>query len=241
MPGGGAHPHDPSCFAPRHLDALRRATGELAFLRARGYALPGAIKLVGDRYQLRERQRLAVVRATSEAAGATQRRARRLNPGLRPAQVWVDGFNALITVETGLRGGVLLRGIDGALRDLSGVHGTYRLNQTTDAALAALVAAFRGEGWDEVPVRWFLDRPVSNSGRLAQRVEEEAARARLPWTAEVVADADVPLAAAAPSCAVASSDAVVLDRCPAWIDLPALALAGHPAWVLELEGCAPAR
>jgi len=235
VPGGGPHPQDAAAFAPRQLPTLRRATAELAFLRERGYALPSALKLVGDRYQLRERQRVALTRATSEAQGAAARRARRLNPGLLPRRVWVDGFNVLITLETALRGGVLLRGIDGALRDLSGIHGTYRLSDTTDAALAMLVTSLRAHGWGSLPQRWLLDRPVSNSGRLAARLREWATREALPWSAEVVPDADPELARAAPECVVASSDAVVLDRCPAWVDFPAWSVDPTSAWLVDLE------
>ncbi|MEZ6185144.1 MAG: DUF434 domain-containing protein [Planctomycetota bacterium] len=235
MPGGGPHPRDPQDFAASQVDALRRATSELAYLRARGYALPGALKLVGDRYQLRERQRVALTRATSEAGGAARRRARRLSPGQRPARLEVDGFNVWITIETGLQGGVLLRGVDGALRDLSGVHGTYRVDRATEQATRALAAAVRAQGWADVPLRALIDRPVSNSGRLAQHLRAFAAAEGLPWTAVVVPDADPVLAEAAPDGAVASSDAVVLDRTPApWVDLPALALRHRATWVLEL-------
>ena len=235
MPGGGAHPQDAEVFTSRHLPTLRRATSELAFLRERGYALPGALKLVGDRYQLHKRQRLALTRATSEAQGAAARRSRRLHPGLLPRCVWVDGFNVLITLETALRGGVVLRGIDGALRDLSGVHGTYRVSDSTHAALGELATTLRAHGWGSLPLRWLVDRPVSNSGRLAARLREWGAQEGLPWTAEVVPDADPELTRAGPGCAVASSDAVVLDRCPAWVDLPAWSVDLRSVWLLDLE------
>ena len=46
-------------FAPERIDALRTAVSELSWLLGRGYQSKSALKLVGDRHNLRERQRLA--------------------------------------------------------------------------------------------------------------------------------------------------------------------------------------
>jgi hypothetical protein len=238
VPGGGPHPKDTELFSEAALSALREATSELAYLRTRGYALPSALKLVGDRHQLRERQRTAISRATSEAATAADRRSRRASKDSPPALLGVDGFNVVITLETALNGGVLVTTLDGGLRDLAGVHGSYRISDVTDQALGFLARHLADLEWATAPTCFYLDAPVSNSGRLAARIRERAQADALPWTVEVVPDPDVVLAKLGPGEVAATSDAVILDRCPAWIDLAAEVIRRYvpEAWIVDCVG-----
>src|SRR5690606_38763265 len=124
-------------------------------------------------------------------------------------------------------GAVVLRGRDGALRDPGSVYGSYRAVDETERVIATLVGG-RGAA-APASATWLLDRPVSNSGRLAARL-----RAAAPgWTVELVAAPDPALAAS--TAVVASADAWILDRCAAWIDLPAAVIAARGAtpWLIE--------
>src|SRR5215216_7654206 len=90
----GAHPADLELFAPEQLGKLRQSVSELSWLLSRGYNMSSAVKLVGDRHGLRERQRLAV----SRCACSDQDRQRRKEhwvplEQLRNQQVIIDGFN----------------------------------------------------------------------------------------------------------------------------------------------------
>lgn len=228
----GPHPADAELFAPAWLPKLRSAVAEMAWLLTRGYPPGGTLKLVGDRYALTERQRWAVGRAACTDEQLRQRRATQLpaaDLGGRP--VAIDGFNLLITLETALSGGVVLRGRDGALRDLSSIHGTYRAVQETDRAIRLAAAALRP--LNPGPVRWLLDQPVSNSGRLAARLRDLGPELGMPWTAEVVMNPDHVLTATPDI--VVTSDSEVLDRAGRWLNLGALALSIEPpAWLLDL-------
>jgi hypothetical protein len=237
VPGGGAGPKDARLFAPDQLPALREAARDLRHLRERGYALPSALKVVGDRYQLRDRQRTAISRATSAAAGAAARASRRVPAGAPPpAALGIDGFNLVITCETALNGGVLVTTVDGGLRDLAGIHGAYRTGEATPKAVELIAARLAARGWDRVPARWLLDAPVSNSGRLAARIRACAEARDLPWEVEVVPDPDVLLRQAGPEQVVCTGDAGILEHCGPWLDLAAEAIrAGRPdAWIVEL-------
>ncbi|RTQ46557.1 DUF434 domain-containing protein [Hymenobacter gummosus] len=230
----GPHPADNELFAPRWLPVLRRAVAELAWLLTRGYPPSATLKLVGDRYALTERQRWAVGRAACTDEQHRHRAATQLPAtSLAGRPMSIDGFNLLITLETALSGGVVLRGRDGALRDLSSIHGTYRAVQETDRAIRLVAAALQPLG--PGPVRWLLDQPVSNSGRLAARLRDVGAELGLEWTAEVVMNPDHVLAATTD--VVVTSDSVVLDRAGGgWLNLAALALAAEPpAWLLDLS------
>ena len=223
----GPHPSDASLFAPEKLPALREAVADLSWLRGRGYGDDGAIKLVGDRYQLRERARIAIGRCAASEHDATARRARRTTVDrIAPEPLTLDGFNVLVTGEAALSGGVILRGRDGALRDLASVHGTYRRVEETEVVIAALVDVLA-----HVPrTTWLLDRPVSNSGRLAARLRDACPA----WQVELV-DAVDPVLAKTPG-VIATSDSWILDRGGAWVDLPAAIIAARDAraWIVDL-------
>ncbi len=227
-------------FAPELLPTLRRATLELSWLLDRGYAPRAARTLVGDRYGLLERQRLAILRsACGDRARADRLARRRSLPGLAGARLAIDGFNCLVTLEEAVSGGVLLRGRDGALRDLAGVHGGFVPGADTERALGLLGEALAAVGPAEV--RFVFDRPVSRSGATARLVEAHGALRGWPWRAELAASADGALAASA-GWVVASSDGPLIDRCEAWVCLPgAIAVDELPAaFVVDLSEAASA-
>ena len=156
-----------------------------------------------------------------------RRHANRLSLGsLRGHPLRVDGFNLILTLESALGGGIVLGGREGCFRDLASVHGTYRRVEETQPALD-LAARWLRE-WDIGPCTWYLDAPVSNSGRLAAMIRD------MGWEAEVVPDPDAVLAI--PGDVIATADAGILDRCGPWVNLARLLVeAGVPgAFVVEL-------
>jgi hypothetical protein len=127
---------------------------------------------------------------------------------------------------------VLLRGRDRALRDMASVHGSYRRTEHTLAASEAI-----GEHLAQLApsaVRWLLDRPVSNSGRLKLALTELAASRGWAWEIELEYDPDRWLVGF--EGVVASSDAWILDHARARYDLAAAVVAQRcpTAWVLDL-------
>jgi hypothetical protein len=185
----GPHPEDARLFAPQFWPVLRQATADLCWLLSRGYARESSLKLVGDRYGLVARQRVAVARCACSDAQAARREAHRVGSEvLRGRTVLLDGYNVLTTIEAALAGGVVLAARDGAYRDMASMHGSYRKVAETRPALQLLgqVLAQLGVG-DCV---WYLDRPVSNSGRLKAIIDELAGEEGWLWRVELVADPD---------------------------------------------------
>jgi hypothetical protein len=220
------------------IEALRAATSDLSWLLGRGYGGTAALKLVGDRYALEARQRTAVSRCACSDAALESRRARQL-PGagaVGARRVLVDGFNCVITLQTALGGGLVLRGRDRCYRDLASVHGSFRPNRhLTRPAIAAIGAAL-----GTLEAVWYLDRPVSGSGDLRALLLETAREAGWPWQAELVADPDRVLVEAGADAVAATADSGILDRCGAWLDLSGAALESAPenvfeAWVVDLS------
>jgi len=116
-----------------------------------------------------------------------------------------------------LSGGVLLSCRDDCVRDLSGVHGSYRTVQETEAAVMVLGRML--EEFKPLSVRWLFDRPISNSGRLARLVLDLAERHGWPWSAAAVMNPDQEILA---SRGIAiTSDSSILDQVESWTNLNA--------------------
>lgn len=212
----GAHPEDKQLFAAEQLSVLRSATSELSWLLTRAYSLKGALKLVGDRYSLTNRQRLALSRAAcSDQSLARRIRSRIPEEAVAGEDLIVDGFNLIITIEAALSGGVLLACRDHCLRDLSSVHGSYRAVTETDQAIELIGKALAA--LQPRSVAWLLDRPISNSGRLANRIRQVAREREWNWSVDVAFNPDAEIAASGRI--VISSDSHLLDQVPKWLNL----------------------
>ena len=188
----GPHPEDARVFdAPAQL-RLSAAAGDFRWLLSRGYPHDSALKLVGDRYDLLVRQRTAVSRCCcSETEAARRRSCQVAAQQLSGAALWLDGYNVLTTIEAALADGVILAACDGTYRDMASMHGSYRKVAETLPALELLGGAIAA--YHVAQCRWFLDRPVSNSGRLKGIIETLAAERGWPWQVELVADPDAVL------------------------------------------------
>ena len=220
----GPDPEDERLFAPHAGAALRSATRDLCWLLTRDYPVPSALELVGNRYALTRRQRIAVGRCACADEALRRRRAHELEPPqVRGQELWLDGYNVLTAIEAALAGGVILLGCDGCYRDLAGVHGRYRKLDETIPALR-LVGKLTA-GWMVRGCCWWLDRPVSNSGRLKGLILEVAAEEGWDWQVETAFNPDKVLIQSAEI--VATSDSAILDRCGRWINLTRLVIDLH--------------
>ncbi len=220
----GPHPEDDRLFAPVVRPRLVEAVADLCWLLSRGYATPSALKLVGDRYALAARQRVAVARCACSEAERARRLAHQVDGRqVRGGRVWLDGYNVLTTIEAALGGGVVLGARDGAYRDMASMHGSYRKVAETRPALELLGRRLGELG--AAQCRWYLDRSVSNSGRLKQVIEEEAASGGWRWEVELVPDPDPILSQAQEI--IATADSVILDRCQSWLNLARETIAAY--------------
>lgn len=195
---------------------LRRATDDLCWLLNRGYAARSALELVGNRYELSVRQRSAVARCACSDEAAQDRARREVHASeLKGQELWIDGLNVLTGLEVALSGGVTLIGRDACCRDVAGIHRQYRRVEETIPSLRLIGTVTTA--WGVTRCRWWLDKPVSNSGRLKSVILELAAEAGWDWDAELVFSPDAILSKTEQI--VASSDSIILDRCRGWLNL----------------------
>lgn len=193
---------------------LYEAGTDLYYLLNRGYKIKGASVFIGNHFMLSERQRLALVRGVSSKENIQRRREKELTGMLEGCVVNIDGFNTIITLEVALSDSLLLKCMDGTIRDLAALRGTYRLIDKTELAIKKI-----GEALEEKKVKkalFYLDSPVSNSGRLKVKIQELLKECSFEVEVLVIHNVDSELEKLSH---VITSDAIILDKCKSWINL----------------------
>ena len=231
----GPHPADAKLFAPAAIADLTSALADFSLLLTKGYAEKSALKLVGDRFSLTQRQRLAIMRSACSDKQLTSRKQSQLKiADLAGKALAVDGYNVLITVEAAMSNAVIFKGRDGCFRDLAGIHGTYRKVTETIPAVE-LIGGFLNQ-IGVVSALWLLDSPVSNSGRLKTLIGELARKNSWDWEIKLLTSPDAKLINT--ELVVASGDSVILDNCKSWVNLARAIIEKKlpAAWLVDLSG-----
>lgn len=212
----GPAPEDERLFADANLPALRAATSDLCWLLDHDYAPRSALELVGNRYSLAARQRMAVARCATSRADAESRGQLRIEPAqLTGEELWLDGYNVLTLLESALAGGIVLLCRDGCCRDIAGIHRRHHKVSETIPAIQLVGEAAASGG--VAACCWWLDKPISNSGRLKEAILNVAAAARWKMQVELTFSPDRVLSNT--EHVIATSDGIVLDRCRRWVNL----------------------
>ena len=213
----GYVPKDEFNFSQEALRKMRTASRHIRYLLNEGYDLKQASTFVGNHFLLSERQRLAVMRslATDQQLRGRQEKQVPLT-ALSGQEVWIDGLNTIITLEVMLSDSILLTGMDGAVRDLAALRGTYRLIPKTDEAIHMMLEVLQDA--DVRKINILLDEPVSNSGRLKVRIAELAEDHTFDLDIRIRRDVDRELYGREN---VITSDSIILDHCGSWINLTA--------------------
>ncbi|WMJ76053.1 MULTISPECIES: DUF434 domain-containing protein [unclassified Sedimentibacter] len=229
----GFDPEDVKSFSEENVEKLRTAQEEVQWLLERGYKIKPVIGLIGNHYLLTARARTALQRTTSTRAQYEMRKSSMLPwRQARDGCLFIDGFNLIITLEVALSGSVVLLGRDGVLRDLAGLRGTYKVIDKTEKALE-LIGRELNEL--EVPeVKFYLDSPVSNSGRLKSRIAECSESWNMPVDIELIPNVDAVLSKMG---RIVTGDSILLDECKSWFNLSKKIVDDYirDAWIVNLE------
>ncbi len=210
----GYVPTDERDFSDKMLPMLKRALSDIHEFLDRGYEVKKVSTFVGNHYQLSERQRLALARAATETEKIRMRRQKQKT--VPDGTVYIDGLNLMITLESAICGTTVYRCMDGTVRDLAAMRGTYRIIESTHTAAALVMDKLECVGAESV--KFFLDAPVSNTGRLKTLLLEMAEGHTFTTECELVPNADVMLYGL-PN--VVTSDAIILNECESWLNFAA--------------------
>lgn len=211
----GFDAEDSRWFSKKEIVKLKKAQEEIFWLLNRGYNINSIMNFVGGHYQFSIRQRQALKRSTG-CEKATQKRLSKMIPceNIKDDNIYIDGFNLIITIEVALSNGVLIIGNDAAVRDIAGIQGSYRLIDKTDKALEIIGKAL--DHFKAKNVKFFLDSPVSNSGRLKERILLHSISWHCNTSVELVPNADKLLCDMG---RIITSDSIILDECKSWFNL----------------------
>ena len=114
---------------------------------------------------------------------------------------------------------------------MASMHGTYRKVAETGPAIEKI-----GDWLAQLRVancHWFLDAPVSNSGRLRAKLFEYARLHAWDWQVELVHDPDDVLGLT--EHIVASADSYILDNAVRWTNLASdvVRVSVPDAWIVD--------
>lgn len=215
----GFVPEDERNFSPEAISTLKTASRHILYLLNEGYDLKQATVFVGNHYLLSERQRLAVMRSVASRQQLSYRRKKQvLLDDLAGKEVWIDGFNTVITLEVLLSDSLLFCCMDGTVRDLAALRGTYRLIPETSEAVRLMLDVLRDSAVGKVNI--LLDEPVSNSGRLKVLIADIWENGAYPFALDIQILRDVDRALYGKDFVI-TSDSIILDHCASWANLTA--------------------
>lgn len=201
-------------FNEKSIEKLKEAQKDIFMMINRDYPIKNVSTFVGNHYLLSERQRMALVRSTSSEKSIEERKRKEIKDSLQGRTVYIDGFNLIITLEVALSDSTLIKCMDGTIRDLAGLRGTYKLIDKTDKAIELIGKNLQELAVDKVV--FYLDEPVSNSGKLKVKLLELLAQYDFDISVELAKNADVELEHLEN---VISSDAIVLDKSISWFNM----------------------
>ena len=162
----GFDENDLKNFSGERFENLKKACADTKYLLNSGYKVKQATMFVANHYALTERMRLVLARGVASDIDIENRKKKEIAKDIDT--VYIDGFNAIIPMESLLSGSILLECQDGAIRDMANLRGSYKIIDKTEGAIRLILKKL-----DELNVKKaiiHLDKPVSNSGRLKQYI-----------------------------------------------------------------------
>ena len=213
----GFVPEDEKNFSPEAIEKMRTASRHVCYLLNEGYGLKQATVFVCDHFLLSERQRLAVMRSVATKRQLSERKKKQVPlEELQSREVRIDGFNTIITLEVLLSDSPLFTCMDGTVRDLASLRGTYRVIPETASAVKLMFEILQEAGVGKVII--LLDEPVSNSGRLKSLMADIAEENGYCFNLDIQIRRDVDRELYQKELVI-TSDSVILDHCISWVNL----------------------
>ena len=193
------------------------------------------IKLVADRYRLPCLDRSVLVRGIVKREKAVIRKGKQVKEKtLKKQEVFIDGYNILITIISYLSGDFLYIANDGYLRDAAESHGKIKKESILNKALDLLFEYILE--LESALFYFFWDSPVSKSKELNKKINMLLVKHGISGESRVVKSADYHLIKA-PDKISATSDSVIIDKNERIFDLAYFTLKYHfkPEFI-SLEG-----
>jgi hypothetical protein len=150
-------------------EGFKSAAADYLFLLENHYPQKSILKLVGDRYALSGVERTMLYRGISSGADNIKR-LKKVFRGIPSSRIHlhIDAYNVLLTIGSYLNGSKVFIALDGYLRDASEIHGKAFRKELLDRSLELLLAFILSSKIKHLS--FYIDRPVSYSGDLSQKI-----------------------------------------------------------------------
>jgi hypothetical protein len=201
-------------------DMFQKALMDYFYLIDKNYPEKGALKIVGDRYQLSADLRNVLYRSISSSLHNKQRSARLIT---KPDEkLIIDGYNVIFTLLNYRLGKFVFICSDQLCRDAGGIFGKIK-NEQLFGECAGLLAGYL-IGFKDIEIEIYLDSPVSHSLSHKYLLYNFFEGTNKNIRIEVVHSADYFLRQNSGG-TLATSDSAIIDSCKNPIlDLPHLIL-----------------
>ncbi len=184
------------------------AVSEIRYLLERFYPKKSAFTYVCNHHRLDLEFRHIFTRVMYPQSTITSRRAKTVGCGeIDNNEVWIDGYNILIGVESAIRGDPVYLCDDGFLRDTRGVFRNFHSSNETVQALYELLSVLALHNPKRVEI--VFDSQISKSGEMARLVDQKMKEIGISGCARTSKQADFDLKKC--NRMVATSDGRIID------------------------------
>lgn len=191
---------------------------DIRYLLSRGYTRKSAITFVSDHYRLTEPERYILARLVFSPKRADNRSKKKLGCSqLNGCDVFIDGYNVLITIETALKNEPIWFADDGFLRDTSGIFSNHKITDTTCMAVDEMLSTLANLKVRSANI--LLDSQMSNSGRLAELIRKRSKDHTFKVDARTSKHVDFDLKEAGAHAVIATADSVIVDAVDKVVDI----------------------
>jgi len=192
-------------FRPELIEAIR----DYRYFLDRNYPPSATIKLVGDKYALTGNERSVLYRGVSSSFAASVREKKKIHRLLNDT-VLVDTHNILFTIANYLLGKPVFISDDSFLRDTGELHGRFSNHKILEHTFLLLIQFILKN--KKKKYIFYLDRPVSNSGKLSLRFVDFFRENKINGESYTVYSPDHQLIQEEKG-VICTSDSVIIQQC----------------------------
>jgi hypothetical protein len=201
------------------IGEICNAVIDYKYLLNRGYSVKSSIQIVTARYQLNKLQYAVLYRCIHPDSEAYSIRGKIVSvENVEEAYLLIDGYNVLITVDSGVMGEPVFIGDDMLLRDIRKSYRKFKYDHESHGKLIDLILKYVVE-LKPRHVSIILDEQISYSGELASAFRDRIKEYNILGDAYTAKKTDTLLSEAVGDTVVASSDIVVVRKASRIFDL----------------------
>jgi len=202
---------------------FRSAINDYQYLLNRNYPQKSILKIVGDKYRLSGQERSVLYRGICTDQQSNYRMHKIFTkPETDHLSLHIDTYNVLLIIGSYLNGRLVFLSNDGFLRDASELHGRKFRKDIMQKAEEVMFDYLQTLSIREI--NFYIDEPISFSGKLAMHLQERMKLLKLEGEAKTIKSPDYLLKNITTG-VIATADSVIIDQAgPQIIDLPKRAL-----------------